>query len=336
MRRRAFTFLTIALLAALSGCGFGGGGSDGELTIYSGREQELVGPLLDRYAKEEGVDIKVRYGGTPELAATLNEEGEASPADVFFSQDAGALGVLGDEGRLARLPGDLLGAVDSRFRSPKGDWVGVSGRARVVAYNRDAVKRADLPRSVLGLTADRWKGKVGWAPTNASFQAFVTALRRTEGEDRAARWLRDMRDNDVQVYENNVAIRDAVAKGEIDAGLINHYYVAEARAQEGPSYPVEIYEPPGGDPGALVNAAGAAVLKSSDVSEEAQRFVRFLLSEEAQRYFADQTKEYPLAAGVKPAAGLVPLGRIQQPDVDLSDLADLQGTVDLLERTGVL
>ena len=125
--------MTIALLAALSGCGFGGGGGDGELTIYSGREQDLVGPLLDRYAKEEGVDIKVRYGGTPELAATLNEEGEASPADVFFSQDAGALGVLHQEGRLARLPGDLLRAVDGRFRSPKGDWVGVSGRARIVA-----------------------------------------------------------------------------------------------------------------------------------------------------------------------------------------------------------
>ncbi len=327
--------MTIALLAGVSGCGFGGGG-DGELTIYSGRDQDLVGPLLDRYAKEEGVDIKVRYGGTPELAATLNEEGDASPADVFFSQDAGALGSLQDEGRLARLPDDLLRAVDERFRSPRGDWVGVSGRARVVAYNRDALRESALPRSVLGLTARRWRGKVGWAPTNASFQSFVTALRKSVGEARAERWLREMRDNDVQVYENNVAIRDAVAKGEIDVGLINHYYVAEARAQEGAGYPVAIYEPPGGDPGALVNAAGAAVLASSDESEEARRFVRFLLSEEAQRYFADETKEYPLAAGVKPEPGLIPLSRIEQPQVDLSDLADLQGTVDLLERTGVL
>ena len=335
MLRRDATALTIALFAGLSGCGFGGG-DGGELTIYSGREQDLVGPLLDRFAKEEGVDIKVRYGGTPELAATINEEGDASPADVFFSQDAGALGTLQGERRLAELPRDLLGAVDRRFRSPQGDWVGVSGRARVIAYNREDLAESDLPRSVLGLTAGRWKGKVGWAPTNASFQSFVTALRKTEGEDRAERWLRDMRDNDVQVYENNVAIRDAVAKGEIEVGLINHYYVAEARAEEGPDYPVAIYEPPGGDPGALVNAAGAAVLRSSDASEEAERFVRFLLSREAQRYFADETKEYPLAAGVEPERGLTPLGRIRQPDVDLSDLADLQGTVDLLEKTGVL
>ena len=329
------TLTTIALLAGLSGCGFGGGGGE-ELTIYSGREQDLVGPLLDRYAKEEGVDIKVRYGGTPELAATLNEEGGASPAEVFFSQDAGALGTLQDEGRLAKLPQDVLAAVDRRFRSPRGDWVGVSGRARVIAYNTEEVERSELPRSVLGLAGGRWKGRVGWAPTNASFQAFVTALRKTAGEDRAERWLRAMRDNDVQVYENNVAIRDAVAKGEIQVGLINHYYVAEARAQEGPDYPVGIYEPPGGDPGALVNAAGAAVLKSADSSKEAERFLRFLLSREAQRYFAGETKEYPLAAGVKPEPGLVPLSRIEQPDVDLSDLADLQGTVDLLEKTGVL
>lgn len=327
--------VTIALIAGLSGCGFGGGG-DGELTIYSGREQDLVGPLLDRYAKEKGVDIKVRYGGTPELAATLNEEGDASPADVFFSQDAGALGSLQEEGRLARLPKDVLDAVDRRFRSPQGDWVGVSGRARVIAYNREEVDDSALPRSVLGLTARRWRGKVGWAPTNASFQSFVTALRKTAGEARAERWLRDMRENDTQVYENNVAIRDAVAKGEIDVGLINHYYVAEARAQEGPGYPVALYEPPGGDPGALVNAAGAAVLASADESEEAERFVRFLLSREAQAYFAEETKEYPLAAGVRPEAGLIPLSRIEQPDVDLSDLADLRGTVELLERTGVL
>lgn len=335
MLRRGATALTIAALAGLSGCGFGGGG-DGELTIYSGREQDLVGPLLDRYAKEEGVDIKVRYGGTPELAATINEEGDASPADVFFSQDAGALGQLGDEKRLARLPRDLIDSVDARFRSPRGDWVGVSGRARVVAYNREETEERDLPRSVLGLTARRWRGKVGWAPTNASFQAFVTAMRKSVGQARAERWLREMRDNDAQVYENNVAIRDAVANGEIEVGLINHYYVAEARAEEGSDYPVAVFEPPGGDPGALVNAAGAAVLASSDASEEAERFVRFLLSEEAQRYFADETKEYPLAAGVKAERGLIPLSRIEQPDVDLSDLADLQGTVELLEKTGVL
>ncbi len=328
--------MTLLAAAALSGCGFGGGGGSGELTIYSGREQDLVGPLLDRYAKEEGVDIKVRYGTTPEIAATLAEEGDRSPADVFLSQDAGALGSLEAENRLERLPAELLDRVDGRFRSSRGGWVGVSGRARVVAYDKRRVKESELPRSVLGLTAPRWKGRVGWAPTNASFESFVTALRKTEGEAGAERWLRAMKDNDTEAYESNVAIRDAVAKGEIEVGLINHYYVAEARAEEGPDYPVGVYEPRGGDPGALVNVAGAAVVAGSEHGKAAREFIKFLLSEQAQRYFADRTKEYPLSAGVKPEPGLLPLDSIEQPDVDLSDLADLQGTIELLERTGVL
>ena len=319
----------------MSGCGFGGG-SDGELTVYSGRQQDLVGPLLERYAKEEGVDIKVRYGETPALAATIAEEGGNSPADVFLSQDAGSLGMLQDEGRLTDLGQDLLDRVDARFRSRKGQWVGISGRARIVAYDKRKLKRSDLPASVLGLTAQPWEGKVGWAPTNASFQSFVTALRRTEGENAAEEWLRGMKANGTQVYENNVAIRDAVAKGEIQVGLINHYYVAEAVAKEGDDYPVGIFEPPGGDPGALVNVAGAAVIRGTEDGNAARDFVSFLLSREAQRYFASETKEYPLAAGIEAEASLLPLKSIQQPDVDLSDLDDLEGTVDLLEKTGVL
>lgn len=334
--RKPLTALVVLAAAALSGCGFGGGGGSGELTIYSGRDKDLIAPLLDRYAKEQGVDIKVRYGSTPELAATLNEEGDRSPADVFLSQDAGALGSLQSERRLERLPASTLDRVDRRFRSPKGDWVGISARARIVAYDKRRLKEADLPRSVLGFTAPRWKGKVGWAPTNASFEGFVTAMRKTQGEAGAERWLRAMKAGDAQAYENNIAIRDAVAKGEIEIGLINHYYVAEARAKEGPGYPVGVFEPPGGDPGALVNVAGAGVVTGSEHRERATDFISFLLTAEAQRYFADHTKEYPLAAGVKPERGLIPLDSIEQPDVDLADLSDLQGTIDLLERTGVL
>ena len=177
---------------------------------------------------------------------------------------------------------------------------------------------------------------MGWAPTNASFESFVTALRKTEGEAGAERWLRAMKDNDTEAYESNVAIRDAVAKGEIEIGLINHYYVAEARAKAGPDYPVGVFEPPGGDPGALVNVAGAGVVTGSRRAERARDFISFLLGAEAQRYFAERTKEYPLAAGVKAERGLIPLDSIEQPEVDLADLSDLQGTIDLLERTGVL
>ncbi len=333
---KRLVILGVLAVALLPGCGFGGGGGSGELTIYSGRDKDLMAELLGRYAKEEGVNVNVRYGSTPELAATLTEEGARSPADVFLSQDAGALGSLQSKGRLARLPASTLERVDRRFRSPMGDWVGISARARIVAYDKRRLKESDLPRSVLGLTAPRWSGKVGWAPTNASFEGFVTAMRKTQGEAGAERWLRAMKANDAQAYENNIAIRDAVAKGEIEIGLINHYYVAEALAKEGPDYPVRVFEPPGGDPGALVNVAGAGVVAGSEHGERARDFVAFLLTAEAQRYFAERTKEYPLAAGVKAERGLIPLDSIKQPEVDLADLSDLQGTIELLERTGVL
>ena len=194
----------------------------------------------------------------------------------------------------------------------------------------------ELPRSVLDLTDPEWKGKIGWAPTNASFQAFVTALRVTRGEDVARDWLEGIQDNDVQSFESNIPVRDAIANGEIEVGLINHYYVAEAVAQEGRDYPVGIFQPPDGDIGSLVNVAGIGILKSSDRKPAAERFVRFLLSAQAQRFFAATTKEYPIAAGVKADPSLTPLQDIDQPDVDLARLDDLQGTVELLQETGAL
>jgi len=306
------------------------------LTVYSGRDEELVASLFEDFTDSSDIEVEVRYGETPELATTIAEEGDASPADVFFSQDAGALGLLQKEELLAELPSDVLDEVPSAFRSAQGEWVGVSARARIVAYNRDAVAEADLPASVLDLTDEKYRGEVGWAPGNASFQSFVTGLRRVEGEQATERWLRDMKGNDTQVYEENSAIRDAIASGELDYGLINHYYVAEAQAEEGPDYPVAIYEPPNGDVGALVNVAGAGVLESSDSKDSAEEFVAFLLSRQAQEYFAEQTKEYPLRDGIAADGDLVPLAEIEQPDVDLSDLDDLRGTVDMLQRTGVL
>ena len=328
----AATLLALVCAGAVAACG---GSGDDRLVVYSGRTADLITPLVDVYEERIGKKLDVRFAETPELAATLVEEGDASPADVFLSQDAGALGAVDRAGLLRRLPAGILGRVEPRFRARDGDWVGVSARARVIAYAPARVRRRELPRSVLDLTDPRWRDKVGWAPTNASFQAFVTALRRLRGEAAAERWLRGMVANDTQRYENNIAVRDAIASGEIDVGLINHYYVAEAKAQD-PDYPVEIDIPPGGDPGALVNVAGAAILKSSDKQEEARRFLAFLLSPTAQRYFAEKTKEYPVIDGVPGPRGLPALASIRQPDLDLSSLADLQGTERLIERSGAL
>ena len=336
MRTRLAVVATLALVAAplaLAACG--GDDDSDKLTVYSGREEELVAPLLEQFEEQTGTELEVRYGDTAELAATLIEEGENSPADVFFGQDAGALGALEKEGRFTAVPPASLNRVPQRFRSPEGLWVGTSGRARVVAYNEDNVAQDELPESILDYTDPQWKGRIGWAPTNGSFQAFVTAMRLTEGEEATEAWLRGIADNGAVAYDNNIAVRDAIASGEVDVGFINHYYVAEAVEEEGEGYPVKVDHPPA-DIGSLINVAGIGIVEGTDKQEEAAGLAAFLLSDEAQRYFATETKEYPLVAGIPPDPAVTPLDQIQQPDVDLGDLDDLEGTLDLLQRTGAL
>ena len=309
---------------------------EGSLVVYSGRNEELVGPIIERFEEESGIDVEVRYGDTAELAATILEEGANSPADVFLSQDAGALGAVADRGLLSPLSGEVLERVEERFRDPDGRWVGVSGRARVVAYNTEALGTEDLPDSILEFTDPEWEGRLGWAPTNGSFQAFVTALRLIEGEEVAREWLEGIQSNDPQVYENNIAILQGVASGEIEAGFVNHYYLFQRQEEEGGDVPVNNYYFRNGDPGALVNVASVGILGTSDNAPAAGEFLDFLLSEEAQQYFANETFEYPLVEGIPINEELVPLSEIETPNIDLSNLDDLEGTLELLRETGVL
>ena len=268
-------------VAALSLAGCGGGESD-TLTIYSGREEELVAPLIEQFEEETGTDVEVRYGDSAELAATIAEEGDGSPADVFFAQDPGSLGAVAGEGLLAELPAESLDRVPEDFRDPDGRWVGTSGRSRVIAYNTDALSEDEVPDSVFDLTDERWRGKVGVAPTNASFQAFVTAMRLQQGEEKTREWLEALKANGVRFYEKNTPIVEAVASGEIDLGLVNHYYLYLVQ-EEQPGAPVANHFLPGDDPGALVSAAGVGVLENADNRDGAESFVEFLLSDEGQQ-----------------------------------------------------
>ena len=309
---------------------------EGALVIYSGRDENLVGPVIEQFEEETGIDAQVRYGDTAELAATIAEEGENSPADVFFAQDPGALGAVADAGAFAELPQETLDRVPEEFRSPEGLWVGTSGRARVVAYNTEALQEDELPPSIFGFTEPEWSGRIGWAPTNGSFQAFVTALRAIEGEDRAREWLEGIQANEPVVYPDNSTTLEGVASGEVEVGFVNHYYLYRALAEQGEDFGARNYYLENGDPGALVIVAGAGILQTAENPEEAQRFVDYLLADQAQQFFADETYEYPMVEGIKTPEGLVPLSEIETPQVDLGDLDDLQGTLDLLRETGVL
>jgi iron(III) transport system substrate-binding protein len=319
--------------ALAAGCG---GGSNDRLTIYSGREEELVAPLFEMFKEQTGIDVEVRYGDSAELAATIAEEGENSPADVFFAQDPGSLGAV--ESQLNTLSQDTLDRVDARFRDAEGRWVGTSGRSRVIVYNTEALAENDVPDSVFDLTDPRWKGRVGIAPTNASFQAFVTAMRLSAGDEKTRQWLLDLKANAPKEYEKNTPIVEAAAAGEIDLGLVNHYYLYLVK-QEQPDAPIANHFLEAGDPGALVSVAGAAVLASSDQQDDAARFVEFLLSDVGQRFYVDTAEEaeYPLIEGLGPKEGLPPLAELDGPDVDLTTFgAEHEATIELLRETGYL
>lgn len=331
---RAIAALAVLLAAAaVAGCG---GDEGGPITVYSGREEELVKPLFEKFTDETGIEVDVRYGDSAELAATIAEEGDNSPADVFFAQDPGSLGAV--DPQLTELPENILERVSERFRDAEGRWVGTSGRTRVLVYNTERVSKDELPASVLELTKPEWKDRVGIAPTNASFQAFVTAMRLTLGDDETRAWLEGMKANGAKTYEKNTPIVEAVASGEIDVGLVNHYYLALVK-EEQPDAPIANHLFEAGDPGTLVSVAGAGVLASTDQEDDAEAFVGFLLSDDAQRFYVDEAEEneYPLVEGIDPPAGLTPLDEIDGPDVELTAFgAELQSTVELLRETGWL
>jgi iron(III) transport system substrate-binding protein len=310
----------------------------GALVVYSGRSEALVGPIIAQFAAATGVDVEVRYGSTAEIAATILEEGPSSPADVFFAQDPGGLGAVAAAELLAPLPDELLTQVPERFRSPEGLWVGISGRARVVAYNTDAVTPEQLPADIFAFTDPQWAGRIGWAPTNGSLQAMVTAMRLEWGEERTREWLEGIQANEPVVFEGNAPIVEALGAGEIDVGFVNHYYLYRFLREQGEGFKARNHFLSGGGPGSLIMVAGAGRLASGQNEENALRFLQFMLSTPAQQYFAGQTFEYPLVEGVVTQAGLPPLADLEASalEVDMADLADLQGTVSLMQAVGVL
>jgi iron(III) transport system substrate-binding protein len=304
------------------------------LVVYSGRSESLVAPLIEQFSAATGIQVDVRYAGTSELAATLLEEGSNSPADVFYAQDPGGLGAV--EFLLSALPQELLDRVSAQFRSPTALWVGVSGRARTLVYNTDVLSEADLPDDIFDLIDSKWKDRLGWAPTNASFQAMVTAMRQLWGEDKTRQWLEGIQANDPTVYPKNTPQVEAVGRGEIDIGMVNHYYLFRFLSSDGEDFPARNYHPRSGGPGALVMVSGVGILNSSQNRDVAERFIDFMLSQVAQQYFASTTFEYPVIEGVVTDRLLVPLEDINAPDIPLSDLSDLGGTQLLLQETGVL
>lgn len=336
MRLSIASSLVLATAALLSGCSSSAEqeSSPTELTIYSGRSEEFIAPFLAEWEKESGIALKIRYADSAELAAQIREEGANSPADIFLAQDAGSLGAISLAGLFTPL-GDGVGAdIQPQYIAADRDWIGVTGRARVFAYNPQLL--TDLPQSITDLANPTYKSKLGIAPTNASFQAFVTALINTKGENFTQQWLESLVKNDVQIFAKNSAIVEAIDSGKISIGLVNHYYTWEVSQGLGRKINAENGFFTSGDLGNMVNVSGVGILKSSKKYAAAEDLINYLTSQVVQNKFVAETQEYSLIADQISPAGLPSLSQIGAPSVDLESLADIQKTQELLIRVGLL
>ncbi len=328
----AATFVAILFATTLTGCS--SSDEDQSLTIYSGRSESFIAPFFAEFTKQSGIELNIRYGDSSALSAQILEEGENSPADLFISQDAGSLGAVSVTGVFSKLESSILDRVGSEFKSSNNDWVGLTGRARVFTYAPDRVSK--LPTSYQSLVENQYNGKVGIAPTNASFQAFVTTLIQYQGLAATEMWLQKMIDNDVKLYEKNSQIVSAIDSGAIDLGLTNHYYLWEVSKSLGRQINVKNGFFAAGDLGNLINISGAAVLDKSIKKEAASELIKYLLSDSAQRKFVADTHEYSVVLVDARPEGLPSFAEIKAPAVDLSKLSDISQTQKLLIKLGLI
>ncbi len=344
MRRNLTLLMALTLTLAACSSGETTFGTAGEtqadeqatarsLVLYSGRSEDLVAPIVESFEQESGIEVEVRYADSGEAATTLLQEGDQSPADAFWSQDPAFAGAVALGDMFEPLPDDVLSLVDPRYSDGEGRWVGITARSRVLVYNPDLVE--EPPETIWELTETQWARRLGIAPTNGSFVAFVSAMVLTEGEDRTLEWLQGIAANEPQIFDGNSPIVAATDTGDVDMGLVNHYYLLRLQDEQGGSTAVNHFFQ-SGDPGALVMPSGIGVIAESANGDEALEFVRFLLGTEAQTYFLEEVFEYPLVEGIGTPAGQVPLDQLPTLDLDPTDLATVVDTAtDLIAEAGL-
>ncbi len=316
--------------------GFSSEDSD-SLVLYSGRSRELIENLIEDFEDETGIEVEVKYGSSAEMASLILEEGEDSPADVFYTKDPAGIGAV--QPRLAELPDDIVEKVPEELRSTDNDWVGASARARVVSYNTDAVDEDELPDSLWGFADEEWEGRVSWAPPNGSFQSMVTAMRSLWGEEETEEWLKAIDDNDpIDHYSSNTPQVQDVGAGEVDAAMVNHYYLHRLKEEHGEDFPVANYYPRDGGPGSMMMVSGLGRLNTAENEENADEFIDYLISEEGQEYFTSETFEHPVRQDLDlDTPEEVPdLDEIDYPEVPMEDMDDLEGTQDMLRDLGLI
>jgi iron(III) transport system substrate-binding protein len=337
--RRWLGALSLGIAASFlaAGCGDSSSDSSGSLTLYSSQHEPMTEALVEGFEEANGTEVEVRYGEDEGLASQIEQEGDASPADVFLAENTPPLELLAGEELLAEVDSSTLEEVPSRYSSPTGHWVGVAARETVMVYNPDLIAADELPASILDLADPEWKGKLAIAPSEPDFIPIVSAIEKLDGEEAAKSWLEGFADN-AKRYNDNEGIIAAVGDGQVAAGIINHYYWYEAAAEEGKDeIASELHYFGNEDPGALVNVSGAGALESSDDADLAQEFLAYAVSEQGQSAMTHSGDwEYPLNSAVPPPPGLKPFDSLEPPKVSPADLGDGSEPVELMQQVGLL
>ncbi len=323
--------LTLAL-PVLGACGE----DDPKLVIYNAQHEQLLDEIVPAFEKETGIEVELRNAKDLELSNQLVQEGDASDADIFLTENSPAMSQVEQAGLFAELPADILDVIPELYRPASGLWTGFVARSTVLVYNTDLVEVSELPASIMDLAEPEWAGRLSFSPTGADFQAIVAAILELEGEDATRAWLEGIKDNGT-VYDGNNVVLESVDSGESEVGIVYHYYWERDREEGG-----DVHENSaqhyfaGQDPGGFVSVSGAGILESTDMKDEAEEFMEFLVGEEGQQIIADSyALEYPLNPDITLEQGVKPFSELEPPAVNVSDL-DAEAVVDLMTEVGFL
>lgn len=335
-RALAVTAIAVTAAASLAACGSSSSGAD-TITLYNGQHESTTKLMVADFTKATGIKVNIRSGEDPELANQILQEGSASPADVFYTENSPALSLLAEKGKLAPVDASTLANIPAKYSSPDKDWVGVAAREAVLAYNPDKLAASQLPASLLDVGGPGWSGKVGIAPSEGDFQAIVAAVAADVGADRARTWLAGLK-RVAEVYSGNTAIMQAVNRGDLTAGIIYHYYWFRDQAESGAnSAHVKLLYFGHQDPGAFVSVSGAGVLKSSKHQADAQKLLAFLTGVQGQTDLARSDDfEYPLNPKVPANPKLRPFDELDPPDIGPAQVGDGTKAVQMLQQAGLL
>jgi iron(III) transport system substrate-binding protein len=336
---------SLAIAVAVAGCGStadtaqAGSPALSEkptITLYNAQHEDLMKLMVAAFTKGSGIKVDIRSGEDPDMANQIVQEGSASPADVFVTENSPAMTLVDSKDGFAKLDPATLAQVGKQYQPATGNWVGFAARSTVLAYNSQQLTPAQLPASIMDLSQPQWKGKFGIAAAGADFQAIVSAVLALKGEAATAEWLKGLKTN-AKIYQGNGAAMRAVNSGEIQTAVIYHYYWYQDRAEAGTnSKNVELHFFGDKDPGAFLGVSGAGVLKASKHPAEAQALVKYLTSKNGQQVLADSTAmEYSISADVPTNPKLKPLSELSPPDVEISSLNGPK-VIELMQQAGLL